>query len=156
MHPIAMAVLLALQAFHVLFLGLHDWIPLGTLNDLKGVHSAIPRGKLLAGTFISLTPFAIGLAASVFHLGRPYPGWLSWWLWISYGFLFYGELEAWWIPYLLRPQPERAARYQVMFGATRAFLPERNGIRINTLHVLLHSATLALLIVLGALAVYRN
>ena len=48
--------------------------------------------------------------------------------------------------------PERAARYQVMFGATRAFLPERNGIRPNTLHVILHIVTLATLAVLGALA----
>jgi excisionase family DNA binding protein len=45
------------------------------------------------------------------------------WLWISYGLLFIGELTAWWIPYLFHSQPERAARYQAMFGATHAFLP---------------------------------
>jgi hypothetical protein len=31
MHPITTGALLALQCFHVLFLALHDWIPLGTL-----------------------------------------------------------------------------------------------------------------------------
>lgn len=156
MHPIAMAALLALQCFHVLFLALHDWIPLGTLNDVKGVRAANPRGKLLAGTLISTTPFAIGLAASAVYFGRAYPAWLLWWLWISYGLLFCGELQAWWIPYLFRPEPERAARYQVMFGATHAFLPERNGIRLNTLHVILHAATVALLIVLGALTAQQG
>ena len=74
------------------------------------------------------------------------------WLWISYGLLFIGELTAWWIPYLFHSQPERAARYQAMFGATHGFLPERNGIRPNTLHVILHIMTLTALVLLGALS----
>ena len=43
---------------------------------------------------------------------------------------------------------ERAARYQAMFGGTHAFLPVHNGIRPNTLHVILHAGTLAILVVL--------
>jgi hypothetical protein len=151
MRPTAMAALFALQCFHVLFLAFHDWIPLGTLNDVKAVRLANPGRKLLVGTLISLTPFAIGLAASAIHLGGAYPGWLFWWLWISYGLLFVGEVTAWWIPYFFHAVPERAARYQVMFGATHTFLPQRNGIRVNTLHVILHVATLATLVILGAL-----
>jgi hypothetical protein len=151
MHPITAAILLALQCFHVLFLALHDWIPLGTLNDLKAVRATYPLRKRIIGTLISLIPFVIGLAASAIYFGRVYPAWLLWWLWISYGLLFFGELTAWWIPYLFRYEPERATRYQVMFGATHAFLPERNGIRPNTLHVILHFFTLATLVVLGVL-----
>ena len=151
MSPVAFGALLGLQCFHVLFLALHDWIPLRSLNDLKAVRMANSIQKLFIGTLISLTPFAIGLYASVVHFGRAYPSWLVWWLWISYGFLFIGELQAWWVPYLLRSEPIRAARYQSMFGATHAFLPERNGIRPNTLHVILHLATLATLFVLAAL-----
>jgi len=151
MHPIAMGALFALQCFHVLFLALHDWIPLGTFNDVKAVREANPGRKLVTATLINLIPFAIGLAASAVYLGRAYPAWLIWWLWISYVLLFFGELTAWWIPYLFRQEPARAARYQVMFGATHAFLPERNGIRPNTLHVILHIATLTTLVVLGAL-----
>jgi hypothetical protein len=83
---------------------------------------ANPIHKLVAGTLISLTPFAIGLYASVVHFGGAYPSWLVWWLWISYSFLFIGELQAWWVPYLFRAEPIRAARYQSMFGATHAFL----------------------------------
>lgn len=153
MPPFAIGALLWLQCFHVLFLALHDWIPLGSLNDLKAVRMANPIHKLVAGTLISLTPFAIGLYASVVHFGRAYPSWLVWWLWISYSSLFIGELQAWWVPYLFRPEPIRAARYQSMFGATHGFLPERNGIRPNTLHVILHLGTLATLFVLAVLTV---
>jgi hypothetical protein len=156
MDSLAMDVSFALQCFHVLFLALHDWIPLGALNDLRAVRSANPGGKLAAGTIISAIPFAIGLGASALYFGSPYPVWLFWWLWISYCFLFVGELKAWWIPYLFRADPALAARYRVMFGATHAFLPERNGIRLNTLHVILHAATVALLIVLGVLTAQRG
>ena len=31
--------LLALQAFHVLFLLFHDWIPLGSLNNIAAVRA---------------------------------------------------------------------------------------------------------------------
>ncbi len=82
-------------------------------------------------------------------MGRHFPGWLWWWLWISYGLLFPGELTAWWVPYFLRPEPARVIRYQAIFGNTHAFLPERNGIIPNTLHCILHAATLALLVGLG-------
>jgi hypothetical protein len=41
-----------------------------------------------------------------------------------------------------------------MFEATHAFLRERNGIRPNTLHVSLHVATLATLVMRGALTAY--
>ena len=151
MRLIALDALFALQCFHALFLALHDWIALGTFNDVKAVREANPGRKLVTATLINLIPFAIGLAASTIYFGRVYPAWLFWWLWISYVLLFFGELTAWWIPYLFRQEPARAARYQVMFGATHAFLPERNGIRPNTLHVILHIATLTTLVVLGAL-----
>jgi hypothetical protein len=143
--------LLLLQIFHVLFLALHDWVPLGKLNDVKAVRAANPGEKLLAGTIISTTPFAFGLAASFFYAGKRFPSWLYVYLWVSYTFLFVGELEAWWIPYFFGAKPERASRYQAMFGGTRSFLPARHGILPNTLHVILHSATVALLAVLAAL-----
>lgn len=155
MYPITKGALLGLQCFHVLFLAFHDWIPLGTLNDVKAVRAENPGHKLLAATLISLVPFAIGLAASVAYFSGVYPKWLLWWLWISYVFLFAGELQAWWIPYLFRFEPERVARYQVIFGKTHAFLPVRNGIRLNTLHVILHLATLATLVVLAVFTVQQ-
>jgi len=122
---------------------------------VKAVGAANPCRKLVAGTLIPLTPFAIGLGASAIYFGGAYPAWLFWWLWISYGLLFVGELTAWWIPYLFHPEPERAVRYQVMFGVTHAFQPERNGIR-PTLHVILHIVTFTTLVVLGALTAQQG
>jgi len=57
-----------------------------------------------------------------------------------------GEIEAWWIPYLFRPYPERAVRYQKMFVNTHSFLPPRNDIVPSTAHVLLHLATATMLL----------
>jgi hypothetical protein len=59
-----------------------------------------------------------------------------------------GLLRAWWIPYLLVPNPARTARYQVMFAGTHSFLPQRNGIAPDTLHVMFHLAVVATLLVL--------
>jgi hypothetical protein len=141
--------LIALQAFQLAFLLLHDFVPLGRLNDVRAVQAADPRAKLMMVTLLSAAPFVFGLALSLVFLARPWPGWLLGWLWVTYGGLMLGQLRAWWVPYLLVSEPARAARYQAMFGATHAFLPERNGMRPNTLHIVLHASTLATLVLLG-------
>jgi hypothetical protein len=145
-------VLLFLQLFQVMFLALHDWVPLGRLNNVAAVQKSDPPGRLLTVTLISTLPYAFGFAASLYHAGGAAPAWLRLWLWISYGLLLAGQLRAWWIPYLLVSEPARAARYQAMFAGTHAFLPPRHGITPNTLHIVLHVTTLATLILLGATA----
>jgi hypothetical protein len=78
------------------------------------------------------------------------PNWLYIYLLVAYGLLFLGDLDAWWVPYLvLWPQPKRAAQYQAMYGNTCAFLPPRNG-NSNQLHFILHAVTLATLLVLAS------
>jgi hypothetical protein len=141
-----MVLLVILQAFHVAFLWLHDWIPLGRLNDVAAVRRQDSSARLVTVTLVQSVPYTIGFLFSVFYLGasRPFPEWLWIWLWVSYVTLAVGELTAWWIPYVTRPQPARAARYRAMFGNTHAFLPERNGIVPNTLHCMLHGATAAM------------
>lgn len=139
---------LGLQVFQVLFLWLHDWIPLGRLNNIDAVRSQDTTLRLVVVTVIQSVPFTIGLLFSVLHLGRPYPHWLYLWLCVSYSLIFVGQLRAWWIPYLLHAEPERAARYQIMFGKTHRFLPTRNGLVPNTAHIMLHIATAATLFVL--------
>jgi hypothetical protein len=156
MHTITTGALVALQCFVVLFVALHNWIPLGTLNDVKGAHAAFPGSKLLITTLINFIPYSFGLGASAIYFGRTYPNWLFWWLWVSYGLAVYGSLKAWWIPYLFRAEPKLAARYRVMYGTTHAFLPERNGIRPNTLHVIFDFVVVAVLIVLGVLTAQQS
>jgi hypothetical protein len=98
-HEIEMVVL-ALQVFQVLFLWVHDWIPLGRLNDVAAVRSQDTRRRLVTVTLIQSVPWTIGLCFSLLHFRRPYPDWLYDWLLISYGLLFIGQIRAWWIPYL--------------------------------------------------------
>jgi hypothetical protein len=91
-------IFLGLQVFQVLFLWLHDWVPLGGLNDVAAVRTQDTTLRLIIVTLIQSVPFSIGLLFSALHLGRPYPLWLYMWLWISYGLIFVGQLRAWWIP----------------------------------------------------------
>jgi hypothetical protein len=144
-------ILLVLQGFQVLFLWVHDWIPLGRLNDVAAVRSQDTTQRLIIVTLVQSVPFTIGLIFSALSFGRPYPHWLLMWLWISYGLLFAGQMRAWWVPYLLRPEPERAARYRILFGGTHSFLPRRNGLVPNTAHILLHLATASTLVALVAI-----
>jgi hypothetical protein len=144
-------VLIVLQGFQVLFLWLHDWVPLGRLNDVKAVRSQDTAFRLVVVTLIQSVPFTIGFLFSLSYFGRLYPRWLYLWLWISYSVIFVGQIRAWWIPYLFRAEPERAARYQIMFGNTHRFLPTRNGLVPNTAHIMLHLATAATLVTLIAL-----
>ena len=141
--------LLALQAFQVAFLWLHDWLPLPPLNDVAAVRAADTRSRLITTTLIQSLPFTWLLYETMNSLGRPFSASLTMWLWIGYGLLLLGQLRAWWVPYLLVPDAKRAARYDVMFGRTHAFLPRRNGIVPNTLHVLLHLVTFSTLLVLA-------
>jgi hypothetical protein len=69
-------------------------------------------------------------------------------LWITYGLLFVGMLRAWWLPYLVSPDPDRAARYRIIFANTHSLLPQRNGMAPDTLHTLFHLALVATLITL--------
>lgn len=141
-------VLLPLQLFQVLFLWIHDWVPLGRLNDVTAVRNQDSFGRLLVVTLVQSVPWTFGLAGSVWYLGRPYPRWLDLWRWITYGLLFIGQIRAWWIPYLFKPEPKRAERYRQMFGNTHSFLLKKNGIVPNTAHFLLHVATAATLVML--------
>ena len=143
--------LLGCQLLVVLFIALHDWIPLGRLNNLAGIRAVDSKRRLVFVTVMSTLPFAIGLVASLYYLRTGFPMWVMSWLWISYGTCAYGMLRAWWIPYLLIPDPVRAARYQQRFAHTHAFLPTRNGIRPDTLHVCFHAVLVALIILLCVL-----
>lgn len=145
---IAELMLIGLQALQVLILWTHDWVPLGKLNDVAAVRGQDPLGQLIFVTFLQSAPFSFGLACSIAYFGQAYPHWLDRWLWISYGILFVGELQAWWIPYLITTEPKRAERYRKAYGKTHTFLPERHGLVPNTLHTILHICTAAILIVL--------
>ena len=141
--------LLLLQIVQVAILWTHDWAPLPPLNDVAAVRRQDTLGRLVRITLIQSIPFTIGLVATAARLGGARVSWLGDWLWISYSILFAGELRAWWWPYLVQPDPARAKRYAVLFSRTHAVLPMRNGMVPNTLHCVLHLATVATLATLA-------
>jgi len=70
-------------------------------------------------------------------------------LWGTYLACAHGILRAWWIPYLGSPDPIRAKRYSMRFAGTHGFLPARNSVRPDTLHVAFHSLVATILILLA-------
>jgi hypothetical protein len=151
MQPISHAfdiTFLTLQALVVTFLLLHDWIPLGRFSNIAAIHNEDSLQRRIFVTLLPALPAAIGLFYSAKYYGRAYPDWLEMLLWISYGVFVFGLLRAWWIPYLLVPDPARAARYQIIFANTHTFLPKRNGMAPDTLHTLFHLVTVATVIAL--------
>jgi hypothetical protein len=139
---------LALQTFVVVFLLFHDWIPLGRLNNLTAIRGQDTRLHRVFVTLLPGVPAAIGLFFSARHFGQSYPDWLEMLLWITYSVFIVGMLRAWWIPYLVLPDAERAARYQIIFAGTHSFLPRRNGMAPDTLHTVFHLVTLSALVTL--------
>ena len=142
--------LVSLQSLQLLVLLFHDWVPLGRLNDIRAVQAAHPRRLLLLGTAVSSLLPGIGWILSLSHHNGPWPAWLAGYLVFAYLFLFTGEIEAWWAGYFFGYRADRAAGYRAMYGNTIAFLPPRHGIQPNALHVLLHAATVATLLLLAA------
>ena len=61
------------QGFTGLFLILHDWVPLGPFNDLKGVNSQIPFKRKVWETAINTIPVAVAFLLTLRSLGHPYP-----------------------------------------------------------------------------------
>lgn len=138
---------LFLQAEILLFLLFHDWIPLGSLNDVQAVHSYYSRDELIKTTLINSVPFAIAFLLCCIRVGKAYPLWMRLFLIIYFPSLFSGALLAWWIPYFFGATAERVERYRVLFGQTHAFLPEMNGIVPNTIHTVFHASLLIVILV---------
>lgn len=142
--------LIFLQAFQVGVLWLHDWIPLGRLNDVRAVRAVDGAARLVLTTMVQSLPFTFCLFSTARYGLAPLPLWFRQDLLLCYGILLMGEIRAWWWPYLVQANPSRAARYRLLFGRTHAFLPQRHGMVPNTLHVALHTSTAATCAILFA------
>lgn len=133
----------------LLFMLAHDWVPLGQLNDVKAVKDTRPTSELVMVTLIGSVQIALLLVLTLRFAGRTYPLWAKLWLVIHQSCIFAGALLDWWIPYLSGfGAANKVESYRLMFGNTHVFLPIRNGIVPNTLHVIFH-LTLLLCILLS-------
>ncbi len=61
-----------MQVFILVFLLLHDWVPLGPLNDIAGVRTQITLSQLALGTLINSIAIAITLEIAKRSGGRLY------------------------------------------------------------------------------------
>lgn len=140
--------LLAGLCFILLFMIVHDWVPLGSLNDVQAISEVHSFRELVTVTLSGAVQFLLFICLVIMFMGKPYPAWVKLWLIIHQGCIFAGALIDWWIPYFFGYGAEqRAERYRQMFGNTHSFLPEMNGIVPNTLHIIFHT-TLLLCIIL--------
>ena len=147
-RPSTEALLIGAQAIQVVFLLLHDWVPLGRLTNLAAVRAIDSTAKLLWTTLLSALPYAVGFGLSVVT----FPIWPMW-LWTYLEWLYAITLvfivRAWWIPYLSPSDSARAERYRTRFAGTVTFLPKRHGFAPDALHTAYHAVvvgTLALLV----------
>ncbi|WP_019638228.1 hypothetical protein [Paenibacillus fonticola] len=141
-------ILLTGLSFIFLFMIVHDWVPLGQLNDVQAVSESRSVNELIVVTLIGATQILLLMALVLLFMGRKKPLWIKLWLIIHQGFIFAGVLLDWWIPYLLGfGAKEKTERYMEMFGNTHAFLPVNNGIVPNTIHVVFHFTLLVCLLV---------
>jgi hypothetical protein len=134
--------LIGLQSLQVVFLLLHDWIPLGRLTTLAAIQSIDSRSRLLWTTLLSALPYAAVLAVSI----ATFPHWpisLRIWLEWTYTITIAMILFAWWIPYLSPSDSPRAERYRTRFAGTLTFLPKRHGFAPDALHTVYHASVLA-------------
>lgn len=122
----------------LLFMLLHDWVPLGSLNNVQAVKLEHTTGELVRITVIQTLSILVVIAIALIFIGKTYPIWAKLWLVIHLGSILTGAILAWWIPYFFGTSPERVDRYTHMFGDTHSFLPIMNGIVPNTIHVLFH------------------
>ena len=122
----------------VLFMLIHDWVPLGPLNDVEGVKLENSTSGLVRTTIINTLSILIVVIIAMIFIGKRYPIWARIWLVIHLGSITAGAIMAWWIPYFFGADQETSKRYEVMFGNTHSFLPEINNITPNTIHVLFH------------------
>jgi hypothetical protein len=150
LRPSTEAVLIGTQAIQVVFLLLHDWIPLGRLSNLAAVRAIDSTQRLLWTTLLSALPYAFGLGFSAATFPN-WPMWLRTYLDWMYGISLLAILRAWWIPYLSPSDSARAERYRQRFAGTLAFLPKRHGFAPDALHTVYHVVVLATfaLLILG-------
>lgn len=140
----------------LLFMLVHDWVPMGSLNNVDAIRNVHSRRALITMTSINVGQIFILLSLVLFFIGRKYPIWISIWLVIHPTIIFIGALFSWWIPYLFGyGAEEKANDYNMMFGDTHSFLPIMNGIVPNTLHTLFH-LTLLFCILLTCFIIYKK
>ncbi len=131
---------LVLQCILFLFMALHDWIDIPPLTNLTALRKAHSFKFRLIGSFINAGLVFVPLIITVLYITSSPPLWTRLLFAIIYGFITFGTITAWWIPYFGAGYwvPKNKADFEV-YQDTHSFLPPRgNNVIPNTLHVILH------------------
>ena len=86
-------------SFILLFMLSHDWIPLGSFNDIEAIREVKTVKELVTVTFINAGQIILLMGIIIAFIGKKYPIWIKLWLIIHPSCIFAGALIAWWIPY---------------------------------------------------------
>jgi hypothetical protein len=124
---------------------LHDTVSMGRWNNLAHFRREIPLGRRVRGSVMNSV--TAGAVVVLFWLGWEHGGGMAGdWrmtLLITMGVLAYMEFGSWWRPYLFGSTPAIVEKLRPNWEGTYAFLQERNGIRVNAMHCVMHAATVA-------------
>jgi hypothetical protein len=135
--------LIVVTAAYLIVMLVHDWVPLGPLNDLPRQREQPLRMRLLVEAGNVLPVAAILVLAAVFPTGR-LPLGAS--IYLAAYIVIFAVLAwlSWYRPYLFGSTPEREQAAAHEFGRTTQVLPRRGTrIRPNLMHVILHVLFLA-------------
>ncbi|MBX7067442.1 MAG: hypothetical protein K1X28_09440 [Parachlamydiales bacterium] len=131
---------LIIQSILFFFMALHDWVDIPPLTNLKALKKAHSFKFRLIGSLINSVLVLIPLIVTWSYIDSPLPLWSRILFTVIYGFITFGTITAWWIPYfgggyLIHGNKAGFEEYR----DTHSFLPRRGGNVVpNTLHVILH------------------
>jgi hypothetical protein len=132
------SILFILQLIIFLFLILHDLVPLGRFNDVRAVKEYKGIHKTIRDALINGIPYGFLVLVFIYVGHGTYPLWAKIYTLLVYSLYTLGILLSWYIPYFFGASEKRKIAYQKQFHNTITFLPWRNGITVNALHVIYH------------------
>lgn len=133
--------------FILLFMIMHDLIPLGPLNDIEAISSVESFNETIATMLIGAIQILLILGGILLFIGKRFPLLVRIWLLVHPSSILLGAMLSWWVPYLFGTgTEEKIERFNVMFGNTHAFLPVMNGMVPNTLHTIFHFVLFACIV----------
>ena len=129
-----------IQSVLLLFMALHDWIDLPPFTNLPALKKAHSLKFRLIGSAVNAGLVLIPLIVTFIYLTSSLPLWARILFVVIYGFITFGTITAWWIPYFgggywIHGNKAGFEEYR----DTHSFLPPRGDHVVpNTLHVILH------------------
>lgn len=131
---------LTIQCVLLFFMALHDWVDIPPFTNLAALRRAHSVKFRLIGSIVNAGLVLLPLLITWGYLTSLLPLWARILFVVIYGFITFGTITAWWIPYFgggywIHGNKAGFEEYR----DTHTFLPRRgDNVTPNTLHVVLH------------------